>query len=342
VRITVVSRHLLGQLLGVTLLGTLLLAALVFLLQALRLGHHLAASGAGLTLLGRALLLSAPSLLTFSLPLAAGGAVLLTWARLADTQQLTALEAAGASPLQLASPVLQLLLFVGLLTLGLGRWVEPACLERLQARLVREAGVALLAGLRPGQFLSLGPELTLHAEAREPGGARGELQIEGLFLAQRQPPQQLVARRARLHVANGADASLEIELDDGELRAAGSRSLLEQVRFGHARLSFSLVAGLRPHLSFLERRAREAGRRALVAAAGGVALGLLALLVGSRARSPWSRGLLGLLALAGQQGGLLLLAGAGTVAALAFSAGLALLALLALHLPLCRPLTSPG
>jgi hypothetical protein len=331
VRITLISRHLLGQLLGATLLGALLLAALVFLLQALRLGHHLAASGAGLTLLGRALLLSAPSLLTFSLPLAAAGAVLLVFARLADTQQLTALQAAGASPLQLASPVLQALLVAALTTVGLGRWVEPPCLERLQARLIREAGLALLAGLRPGQFLSLSPELTVHAEAREPG-APGEVRIDRLFLAHGRPQQQLVARQARLRVR---DALLEVELQGGELRAAGSGGSLEQVRFGRARLAFSLAEGLRPHLAFLDARRREAPQRAVRAAAGGLALGLLALLIGSRARSAWARGLLGLAALAVEQGGLLLPGSAS----LAFSLALAVLALLAL---VARRLTSPG
>jgi hypothetical protein len=337
VRITLISRHLLGQLLGATLLGALLLCALVFLLQALRLGHHLAASGSsGAALLGRALLLSAPSLLTFSLPLAAAGAVLLVFARLADTQQLTALEAAGASPLQLASPVLQQLLLAALVTVGLGRWVEPTCLERLQGRLVREAGLALLAGLRPGQFLALSPELTVHAEARA-SAAPGEVQIDRLFLAHGRPPQQLVARRARLHVGDGA--VLEAELEDGELRAAGSDGPLEQVRFGRARLSFSLAEGLRPHLLFLEARRREAPQRAVRAAAGGLALGLLALLIGSRVRSAGGRGLLGLCALAIQQCGLLIPGSSS----LAFMLGLAALALLALlaRRP-ARRITSPG
>jgi hypothetical protein len=325
--VRIISRHLLGQLLGVTLLGALLLAALVFLLQALRLGHHLAGSGAGLSLLGRALLLSGPSLLGFALPLAAGGAVLLVFARLADTRQLLALRAAGASPLQLAAPVLELLLLVGALVLLLGRTVEPAALGRLQGLLAREASVALLGGLQPGRFQALSPELSLFAEERQPGPAPGEIRVRGLFLSRQSPDQQLLAAEARLR--SGPQASLEVELHRGELRSLGGGSRV-QIRFGKAHLCFALWEGLRPHLGFLEHRALEAPARAFSGAGGTVALGLLMLLVAGRSSRPWRRGVAALAVLVVQQGGLLLVSARfpGPTAALLLHGALCLLALL--------------
>jgi len=136
----IITRHLLAQLGAALLLGLLLLVGLVWALQALRLGHHLALGGAPL---GRLLLWSAPTLLVFALPLALAAAVLLTFGRLAETNQLLALRAAGASPLQLATPALLLSVLAGLAAGLTALELEPPALRALRVTAGEVAARAL-------------------------------------------------------------------------------------------------------------------------------------------------------------------------------------------------------
>jgi len=298
----IITRHLLAQLGAALLLGLLLLVGLVWALQALRLGHHLALGGAPL---GRLLLWSAPTLLVFALPLALAAAVLLTFGRLAETNQLLALRAAGASPLQLATPALLLSVLAGLAAGLTALELEPPALRALRVTAGEVAARALLQGLRPGQFHQLSPELTLHAE--EVGREGGALRLRRLFLARREPALLLLAEEASARL-EGSSLALVLELRRGELHApppttvgasalagAGPPALAGTgapalagtgapalagtgapalIRFERSRLSFDLWPALRPHLGFLAQLAASRDHAATAPAAC-LALGVL-------------------------------------------------------------------
>jgi hypothetical protein len=281
------TRYLLRQTAGVVILCLLLGAGLVYLLQLLRLGHHLAgALSAGL--LARAFVLSLPTLLLGCLPLALAAALLFSLGRLSDRGELEAFAAAGASPLQIARPLLLLALCSAALAGALAR-VEPGAVALLSRLATGSAARALWLGAAPGRFHELAGA-TLHFEARRPGPG-GELLLERLLLAL-DDRILVVARAARIRIDESGRA--RVDLEAGELQSlpvagsagSGARpsTSLRRVQFESASLALDLRGELRAHLGFLGGLVGGGGwiARGVSAASSCLCLSILALAIGLR------------------------------------------------------------
>jgi lipopolysaccharide export LptBFGC system permease protein LptF len=316
----VIDRYLLAGMAGPSLVALCLIAGLVFALQLLRLGHHLAGAGAGALLVGRALLYSLPSLAVFTLPIALFAGILFSLGQRAEEGELTALRSFGASPLRLAAPAALLAVVGALAAYLLGAFVEPVAAARLRDELVRGAARALLLGAEAGRFHPLGGGAVLYAERRPRGDPRVAL-FEGFLLEAPRPSRALLlARRARL--ALEADGSARLGLEEGELQELTPEGGLRRVRFRALEDRLDVQAVLGRHLGFLGRvgstadgvvvapspHARQAALSCIALALLAAALGLLGER-GGRLR----RVLLGLLLLALYEGGCVLLAEVSTV-----------------------------
>lgn len=310
----VLTRYLLARMAATLVVAALLLAGLIWILQALRLGHHLlggASSGAGLLL--RLLLYSLPTLLLFVIPVALSAAILHSLDQLDATGELDAMRTAGASPLQLALPAGLLCLAAAAAAL-LAAGLEAPTLERLKATVRDAAARALVLGARPGRFHDLPGEGVLYARRRIAGDAR-QVRLEGVLLAR--GTDLVVARSGSLQVGG---TRLTLRLADGELHLSGAHGRLSRVRFKTLEQSLDLGRALRPHFGFLDRRRRHSGATAATV----LALGLLACAVALGRASRLRRAVaglgltvgylvaaLGLEQIAGVKGVLLLAAGVG-------------------------------
>jgi lipopolysaccharide export LptBFGC system permease protein LptF len=277
--VSLLTRYLLVRMLGPLAAACLLFCGLIWTLQALRLGHHILGAGLGAGLLVDLLLLSLPSLLTFSLPLAVAFAVLYTLLRLGSSSELLAMRSFGASPLQLALPS-ALLSLAALVLTGLVAALEAPTLLTLERTLTRGAAQALVTGTRPRKFHRLvGHTLYVEELRADPADPRRRIRYVNLLLAQQKPPAVLLARSARVWIEG--DSIAVLELKDAELQMLNQRGGLRRVRFGRLEKRIDLGRTLRSHLGFLASYATKARRhRALTAPAACLALGLLATAIG--------------------------------------------------------------
>jgi len=274
--VKLLDRYIVRQAVGPLLLAVILLCAVIWALQLLRLGHHLAGGGELFVLLGRAVPYSLPTLLVFVLPLASAAAVVYCLGRLTETRQLLAMQLAGVAPLQLVRPLLALVLLAGA-TAALASHLEPPALRALQRATLRHAGQALVEGLRPGRFRDLGGGTTIYVERRLPGTPP---QFAGLLVGR--DDGALLARRAKVRLVG--EATIEIDLVQAEWHGRNAEGQPVRVRARRLRQRLDLGHALRPHFGFLARRATR-GPRPLPPAVACVALGLIAALVALRSRS---------------------------------------------------------
>jgi len=296
------TRYLLARLAGPLPVALLLICALIWLLQALRLGHHLVGAGLGPAEVGRTLLYSLPALLVFALPLALAAAILHGTGRLAETNELSTLRARGASPLQLCLPAVFLALACAAVAALLALFVEAPALGRLRQGLLSGAARALVLAPEARRFHRIGKEATLYVDrARSPQDGRGR--FGGLLLAleparsDRSPareaaPVVLLAREASVSLTRGGQVA-KLVLKQGELQLLDAQGRLHRARFDRLEHRLELTRALGPHFAFLTALQRDRWR-ALTAPAACLALGLLATAIGLGRGSRLRLALLGL------------------------------------------------
>lgn len=274
--ISIVTRHLLLRALGPILVALVFLCGLIFVLQIMRLGHHVVGAGLGAGFVGRLALYSLPTLTVFVLPLALATGLLYALGRLADSSQLLALRLAGASPLRLAAAGGMLSVTAALVTLVTAAYAEPAALARLSLLLRQGAAHVLIHGPRPGRFLPLLEGATLYVERRLPD-RMGAAHFTGFLLAREEGSLLVFARQASMRLTR--HSAVVVDLRDGELQEKKKDGGLRRVRFNSLRFSLDLSPTLRRHLGFLSQLA---GRRDRLHAAplACLALGLLVLALG--------------------------------------------------------------
>ena len=273
---SIITRYLLLRALGPILVALLLLCGLVFVLQIMRLGHHVVGAGLGAGFVGRLALYSLPTLVVFALPLALAIGLVYALGRLADSGQLLALRLAGASPLRQAAAGCMLSVTAALVTLIVAVHLEPAALARLGLLLRQGAAHVLIHGPRPGRFLPLLEGTTLYVERRLPHGP-GAARFAGFLLSRQEGRFVVLARQASMSLAS--EQAVVLELSDGEFQQIKKDGGLRRVRFSSLRFALDLSPALRRHLGFLTQLARRQDRL-LTAPLACLALGLLLTAVG--------------------------------------------------------------
>lgn len=274
------TRYLLTRLASPLPVALLLICGLLWLLQALRLGHHLVSAGLGPADVGWTLLYSLPALVVFALPLALAAAILHGTGRLAESNELTTLRARGASPLQLCLPAALLALGCAAAVALLALFVEAPALGRLRQGLLAGASRSLVLAPRPRRFHRIGPGATLFVDRVHPPRA-GLGRFSGLLLALERPPGApavLLARRASVALAPGGQVA-RLALEQGELQLLDAQGRLHRARFDRLEQRLDLGQALGPHVGFLAALQRDRWR-ALTAPAACLALGLLTAAIG--------------------------------------------------------------
>ena len=173
---TRIDRYVLHRLFAAFGLAALVLVLVYWVNRAVLLFDQLIADGQSAWVFLEFTALALPSTVRIVLPLAAFAAALWGINRMQGDSELAVLQATGASPWQVARPVLVFGLAVGLMVALLSHVLGPASLRKLSAREGEIAPTATARLLRPGEFVSPLPGLTLYVrEMTRAGELRGLL-----------------------------------------------------------------------------------------------------------------------------------------------------------------------
>lgn len=197
-------RYLLWQLTLPTLFAILAFSGAVWLSQSLRFVDLIVNKGLPLSTFLYLSLLLFPSLLLIILPLALFSAVLFVYHRLSVESELTALQAAGLSNVQLAAPCLFLAASVTLVAYATSLYFMPLAFRNfkdLQYELRRDFSHLLL---QPGVFNTPIPDVTVYVRGHQPDGS-----LSGILVHDE--------RREQLPVTMMAEQGFLVEGDEGPL-----------------------------------------------------------------------------------------------------------------------------
>ncbi len=194
-------------------LASLVLVMVYWINRAVVLFDQLIADGQSAWVFLELTALALPSIVKLVLPLAAFAATLYALARLAGESELTVMQATGASPWQLARPVLVFGLIVAALVSILTHVLAPAALGRLDDRQDEIAETATARLLREGAFISPNSGLTLYIREITPEG-----ELRGLLLSDSRDPSVSVTYTASSAYLVRGDDGPQLVMVDGMIQ----------------------------------------------------------------------------------------------------------------------------
>lgn len=166
----IVDRYIFRQTLIATLFVTLVLAALVFLMQSLKFIDLVINAGASGFFIWIQTLLYLPGFFEIILPIGMVASVLFIYNRLTMDSELIVLRALGFSPFRLAQPALLLAVGLGIFLFFTMGWLSPV--SRAEATDLKQQIKAQMTALifREGIFNEAGPNLMIYIKDRDAKG----------------------------------------------------------------------------------------------------------------------------------------------------------------------------
>ena len=219
------DRYLFSRLLKGQIALTLVLTAVIWLVQALNLFDKSLTSGASPLETMAMSLLVLPRVLTFTLGPALLITVLSQMVRLLQEYEYFALTAAGLSPLRILRPIAALALLTMLLQAALSFYLSPIALKQLKISSDAQGAKLVLAELQAGAFKNLTSDITAYTSGRD---NRGKWQDVMIHDASKQSPTTYTARSAILQSNDGESFFF---LEDGTQQIIAADGSTQLVRF---------------------------------------------------------------------------------------------------------------
>lgn len=235
---TLLYTYLLTEMLAPFFAALLVINAVLFLGRLIPLLDRIFQLGIGLTDFIRVLAYLTPSLLLFSLPMAAMMAVIIAFSRLAGDMEIMALKASGISLLKMLPPVIVFGLATSLLTLLTATQLIPQGMKAMDQLMIHLATERLEQGVREKTFSDGLGEVVLYVEETGatgttgltgttdptgPTGSSADAPWRGVYLSDlrdRDNPLTINARSGGLR-AEPAAGRLTLDLADGSIHRTG-------------------------------------------------------------------------------------------------------------------------
>lgn len=222
------DRYLFKNLSIANLIVAVILATIIFLTQSLRfLDLVLNAGGSG-NAFWILTLLALPRFFEIILPLSTMAATLFIYNKMLIDSEITAIRAAGLSPMALAQPVLALAFFISIILWNTTFWIAPASVSQMQkmrSELTTEFSNILF---REGIFNAVGKGLTVYIKDRN---AYGEL--EGLMIYDSRnesaPPTTILAKRGMM--VEGENGPQVVVFDGSKQEYNKDNNILQRLSF---------------------------------------------------------------------------------------------------------------
>ena len=162
--LTAIDRYL-ARLIMLPLLGTLVIAAMLFMLdKMLSLFDFVAAQGGPVSVVWRMLANMLPEYMSLAIPIGLMLGVLLAFRKLATTSELDVMRAVGLSYGRLLRVPYFYAIALALLNFGIVGFVQPLSRHAYEALRFELRSGALGASIKVGEFTSLGKRMTLRIE----------------------------------------------------------------------------------------------------------------------------------------------------------------------------------
>ena len=151
------------------------LSVLAMLSQALNWTELITESGQSAGVFLKVVFLGAPKVLALLIPIALFIAATQTLNRIHKDSEIIVAQATGMTHWQVAAPLLRLATYAALIHLIINLWVQPAAQQHLRVTLLDARTDLATTLIRPGQFTSVGNDLTFYARENTGGILRGLL-----------------------------------------------------------------------------------------------------------------------------------------------------------------------
>ncbi len=123
-------------------------------------------------------ILAVPQVVALLMPLAVFIACAIALNRMMSESELTVAAAAGLSRRDRMSPFLRIAIYAALLNLVVNLFIQPAAYREMRQALYEVRTDIAASVMRPGEFVSLGPEVTFYARSIGEQGLMSEVFIE--------------------------------------------------------------------------------------------------------------------------------------------------------------------
>jgi len=223
-------RYLLRELAVLFFASMFVLTLVLFLGKVMGYSKLLFASGSGLGDLGKLIYYSLPYFLVFTVPMATLVAVLLTFARLAHDNEMTAMKAAGIGFYQMIPPVAIVAGCAWLFTLGLSLFVLPKGNHALKSALIEMAQSRAQLGLKERVFNNQFNDLVFYVNRISSDGRR----LHEIFISDERSQKvkrTIIANEGQI-LADTGSKLLTVRLFNGTILRVGEEMRSTQtVRF---------------------------------------------------------------------------------------------------------------
>ncbi|MDG1691229.1 MAG: LptF/LptG family permease [Alphaproteobacteria bacterium] len=220
------DRYLFLRLLKGQLALTLVLAVVIWLVQALDLFDKTLSAGASpLVTLGISLLIL-PRVITFTLGPALLITVLSQMVRLLQDYEYFALTAAGLSPLRILRPIALLAVLTMLVQSALAFYISPIAMKHLKIQTESAATQLALGDLQAGTFKDVAKNLTIYTSGRDAQGL-----WQDIVIYDTSSPKQPMLYTAQKGEIGGPPEQRYFVLQDGTQKITNEKGQLSFVHF---------------------------------------------------------------------------------------------------------------
>jgi lipopolysaccharide export system permease protein len=242
---TSISRYMTRQILIVTFFATVAICFAMWMTQSLRLIELIVNRGLPTSMFLYLATLMLPRFLTLVVPVAVFGAILFTYHRLMNDNEIVVLRAAGASHFSLAAPGLVAAAILTLFTYSLSLFLVPASFRNFKDLQHKVRSDYSLVLLQEGVFNTLGDGITVYVRERNSNG-----ELQGILVHDNRDLEAPVTYHAQhgalIHNENGPRVVLmngnrqQVDRKNGQLSMlyfdrlpfdVGQVQLAEQVRW---------------------------------------------------------------------------------------------------------------
>jgi len=169
------QRYIFTEALRTVLIIIAALSVLALLSQALNWTELITENGQSAGVFLKIVLLGAPKVLALLIPIALFIASVHTLNRIHKDSEIIVAQATGMTHWQVASPLLRLAVLAAIAHLAINLWVQPSAQQQLRAALFDARTDLATTLIRPGEFTSVGNDLTFYARENRGGILRGLL-----------------------------------------------------------------------------------------------------------------------------------------------------------------------
>ena len=248
---SIINRYLLREILVPFFYALMVVVFILLLGQLFKIVNMVVSDGVRIWDVARMVLAMVPQMLTMALPISFFFAILSGIGRMVGDGEITALQAAGISPYNLAKPVLQLAVVCTLLTLLMSAWLAPWGIRQLRRATFDILKEKVTLALRPQTLNQTFPGMAIYLDKIDRKTGR----VESIFIEDRrhsERQQTITALRGRI-VSDARTSTLSLKLEDGTIHEYDQKKESYRVTdFSQYHINFEISAlmGEKLHVGF--------------------------------------------------------------------------------------------